>query len=64
MQVRAGVANRLATEASEFAWFAVIALLGAAIAFLNSSLWQIVAAGVLIVLTLFLLVFRAIRAVR
>jgi hypothetical protein len=64
VQVRVGVANRLATEASEFAWFAVIALLGAAIAFLDSSFWQIAAAGVLIGLTLFLLVFRAIRAVR
>ena len=64
VQVRVGVANRLAAEASEFAWLAVIALLGAAIAFLDSSFWQIASAIVLIALTAFLLVFRAIRAVR
>jgi hypothetical protein len=64
VQVRVGVANRLVSEASEFAWFAVIALLGAAIAFLESSFWQIASLCVLIVLTVVLLIFRAIRAVR
>jgi hypothetical protein len=64
VQVRVGIGNRLANEASEFAWLAVIALLGAAIAFLDSPFWQIASAGVLIVLTLAMLAFRAIRAVR
>lgn len=62
--VRVGIGNRLADDASEFAWLAVIALLGAAIAFLDSTFWQIVSACVLIVLTLAMLGFRAIRAVR
>lgn len=62
--VRVGFGSRLAADASEFAWLAVIALLGAAIAFLPSSFWQIVAAGLLVLLTAALLIFRAIRAVR
>ena len=64
VQVRVGIGSRVATDASEFAWLAIIALLGAAIAFLPSSFWQIVAAGVLVLLTAGLLAFRAIRAVR
>jgi hypothetical protein len=64
VQVRVGVAHRLASEASEFVWLAVIALLGAAIAFLDSPPWQIISASVLILMTVFLLIFRAIRAVR
>jgi hypothetical protein len=64
VQVRVGIGNRLANEASEFAWLAVIALLGAAIAFLDSPFWQVAAACVLIVLTAAMLAFRAIRAVR
>jgi hypothetical protein len=64
IQVRVGIAHRLVAEASEFVWLAVIALLGAAIAFLGSSFWQATAAIVLLLLTAFLLLFRAIRAVR
>jgi hypothetical protein len=43
---------------------AVIALLGAAIAFLHSTWWQVVAAALLVAATLGLVVFRAVRAVR
>jgi hypothetical protein len=64
VQVRVGVAHRIAAEASEFAWLAVIALLGALIAFLDSPFWQWVSGGVLVSLTVLLLVFRAIRALR
>jgi hypothetical protein len=64
VQVRVKFWSRLAAEASEFVWLAVIALLGAAIAFLDSPLWQATAAGMLIALTAALLIFRAIRAVR
>lgn len=64
VQVRVGLPGRLMAEASEFVWLAVIALLGAAIAFLHSSTLQILAAAALALATAVLLLFRAIRAIR
>jgi hypothetical protein len=64
VQVRVGVPGRLSAEASEFAWLVVIALLGAAIAFLRSDTWQIAAATVLAVVTVWLVAFRALQAIR
>ena len=64
VQVRVGVPGRLMAEASEFAWLAVIALLGAAVAFVDSTALQLAAAAVLVLATVCLLVFRAVRAIR
>jgi hypothetical protein len=64
VQVRVGVPGRLTAEASEFAWLVVIALLGAAIAFVQSEPWQIAAAAVLALVTVWLVAFRAIQAIR
>ncbi len=64
VQVRIGFWSRLAAEASEFVWLALIGLLGAAAAFLDSSLWRIAAVVALVALTAFLVCFRAIRAIR
>lgn len=64
VQIRVGFWSRLAAEASEFVWLAVIALLGAAIVFLDSSLWRIAAVVALVALTAFLVCFRVIRAIR
>jgi hypothetical protein len=64
VQIRIGVPGRLTAEASEFAWLVAIALLGAAIAFLESTSWRIVAAVLLVAVTLSLIGFRAIRAIR
>ncbi len=64
VQVRVGVPGRLTAEASEFAWLVVIALLGAAIVFVESDTWQIIAAAVLLMLTVWLVAFRAIQAIR
>jgi hypothetical protein len=64
VQIRVGVPGRLAAEASEFVWLVVIALLGAAIAFLESTFWQVIAAVLLVGVTIGLVIFRAIRAIR
>jgi hypothetical protein len=64
VQVRVGFWSRIAAEASEFVWLALIALLGAAAAFPDSSPWQLVAVVALVALTTFLVCFRAIRAIR
>lgn len=64
VEVRVGMAGRLAAEASEFSWLVIIALLGAAIVFLPTTGLQIAAAATLVVAMAALLVFRAIRAIR
>lgn len=64
VEVRVGMPGRLASEASEFSWLAIIALLGAAIVFLPTTSLQIAAAVALTVAMGALLLFRAIRAIR
>jgi hypothetical protein len=64
VQARVSVPGRLLSEAGEFAWLAVIALLGAVIAFVDLTVAQAAAAVLLVMLSFALVFFRAIRAIR
>jgi hypothetical protein len=64
VQARVSVPGRLLSEASEFVWLAVIALLGTAVAFVDSTPVQVAAAVLLVLMTVSLVFFRAIRAIR
>jgi hypothetical protein len=64
VQVRVGVPGRLTAEASDFAWLVVIGVIGAAIAFLFSTPFQVAAAVLLALAMAILLAFRVIRAIR